>query len=110
MVVGTTLMKLNGDPYYSPQFSRGGLSAVFSVTVEQLAGSGFTFDIDVEHRNADDTAWTSAGTFATINSPGTYTHDISAIKEQVRFKYTVGGSAATAAVHFLMTAPSWRPY
>jgi len=29
MIVGTTLMQLNGDPYYSPQFGRGGLAALF---------------------------------------------------------------------------------
>lgn len=110
MVVGTTLMKLQGNAYYSPQFNRGGLAANFAVNVEQIAGTTVSFDIDVEHKNADDTAFTTLVSFSNMVAAGLNSIDASGIKEQVRFKYVVNGSAATAAVHFLMMAPSWRPY
>lgn len=31
MIVGTTIFKMGGNPYYTPQFPRGGLAALFSV-------------------------------------------------------------------------------
>jgi len=58
MVIGTTLMKLNGDPYFSPTFGRGGLGAVFSCEVFQVAGSSPTLDIEVQHKNVEDTSFT----------------------------------------------------
>lgn len=110
MVIGTTLMKLNGDAYFSPSFGRGGLAAVFSCEVFQVAGSSPTLDIEVQHKNAEDTSFALLGSFAQFTAADLKTLSVGAIKEQIRFKYTVGGGAATAAVHFNMLAPAWRPY
>jgi len=107
MVIGITLLK-NATPYYSPTFARGGLAAVFSC--EALQGTQFTLDIDVEHKNMDDTGFTLLGSFTQLNAAGVGSLNESGIKEQVRFKYTVGGAQAYSYVHFNMLAPAWRPY
>lgn len=109
MVVGTTLFKLDGNPYYSPQFRRGGLAATFAVDVTHVSSANF--DIEVEHRNEDDTLWSTAGMFSTATATGVDNLNLNTLKEILRFKYSFGaGDASTAAVHFLMMAPAWRPY
>jgi len=109
MVVGTTLMKLAGTAYYSPQFNRGGNAATFYCDVLQL-GSSPTLDIDVEHKNSEDTSWTTLASFTSITTTGVKNVDGSAIMEQLRFKYTVTGAQVYSSVHFNMLAPTWRPY
>ena len=107
MVIGITLFK-NTTAYFSPTFGRGGLAAVFSC--EALLGTAFTLDIDVEHKHAEDTTFTTLGSFTQIAAEGVGTKNLTGIKEQVRFKYTVGGATASSFVHFNMLAPAWRPY
>ena len=110
MVVGTTLFKLDGNDYFSPQFSRGGLAATFACDVTQVANSP-DFTITVQHRNSEDTSFTDLGSFTAITAVGEAQKDLTGIKEIVRFKYSFDvGDAADAAVHFLMQPPSWRPY
>ena len=53
MIVGSTLFKLDGNAYYSPEFPRGGLAATFAVDVTQIVGSP-TFTITVESRNSEE--------------------------------------------------------
>ena len=110
MVVGTTIFKLDGNPYHSPSFPRGGLAGTFVVRTTHVSGSP-TVTITVEHRNAEDTSFSSAGTFANITATGTTEVDLSSLKEIVRFKYEFDvGDDATDAIHFVMQLPSWRPY
>lgn len=108
MVVGITLFK-NVTPYYSPTFGRGGLAAAFACEL-LLVGTGGTLDIDVEHKNHDDVSFSSLGSFAQLTAPGVEPKDLVGVKEQLRFKYTVGGTQAWSFVHFNMLAPAWRPY
>ncbi len=113
MVIGTTIFYLDGNPYYSLEFGRGGLAATFAVDVTHIVLTGATsLLITVEHRNAEDTTWGTAGTFAGIGSVTPDTLDVSGLKEIVRFKYefTGGSPVASDAAHFLMQVPSWRPY
>ena len=111
MVIGTTLYKLDGNPYYSPEFGRGGLAATFSVDVTHVTGSLVGFLISVETRNSEDTTWSSLGSFSAITAATADSKDLTGCKEIVRFVYLFDASdASTAAVHFLMQAPSWRPY
>jgi hypothetical protein len=50
-------------------------------------------------------------TFAVITAIGEFQEDLTGLKEIIRFKYTFdGGDAWSAAVHFFMQAPSWRPF
>lgn len=109
MVVGFTLMKLDGNPYYSPQFNRGGNAAQFSAQILAITADG-EIDIDVEHKNADDTSWSLLVSFATASVVSLITADSGGIKEQLRFKYTVDGTHEYDAVHLQMLAPTWRPY
>ena len=106
--VGTTLIVLDSNPYYSPSFPRGGLAGTFSVDVTNLQGVS-AFVITVQHRDEHDTTWATAGTFTTITAVGAASQDVLGIKQIVRFKYELTGSAEDG-VHFIVQAPSWRPY
>ena len=108
MVVGITLLK-NAAIYYSPQFNRGGNAAMFQCEC-LMVGTNGTILVDVEHKNAEDTSWTTARSIGTISAPGVSDVAVSALKEQIRFAYTVGGTQAYSFVHFNMLAPAWRPY
>lgn len=109
MVIGTTLLKLDGNAYYSPQFNRGGNACQFAVEVLNYSGAT-GFDITVEHKNASDTAWATLTTFTTITATGLYNQSIAAIKEQLRFKYLITAPNAYNGVHFNVLAPQWKPY
>jgi hypothetical protein len=111
MVIGTTLYKLDGNSYYSPEFGRGGLAARFSMDVTQVTSGLVGFTVAVEHRNSEDTTWSTLGSFSAVTGTSTPSVDLTGLKEVVRFVYSFDGAdLATAAVHFLMQAPSWRPY
>lgn len=77
---------------------------MFSVNVTHLGGPP-TFNVEVLHKNADDTAWGSAGTFDAIK-----TKDLTGLKEQLKFKYTFSAGSAGDFVHFIVPAPTWRPF
>jgi len=110
MVVGTTLFKFDGTAYYSPSFPRGGLAAVFTVDTTHLEGSP-TFKITVEHRDENETSFTTAVAFSDITAAGTMNAEVTAAKQVLRFKYEFGaGDASSDGVHFVMQPPSWRPY
>lgn len=111
MVVGTTLFRLDGGDYYSPEFGRGGLAATFVVEILNTSLSASqTFDIAIESRNADQTTWTQLATFTGMTATGVFTKDVSGLLEIVRLKFTFSGTNAEDSVHYLMQAPSWRPY
>ena len=82
---------------------------MFSCDVLQVGTAG-TLDIDVEHKNPDEVNFMLLGSFTQLTAAGVGTKDLTGIKEQVRFKYTVGGTQAYSFVHFNMLAPAWRPY
>jgi len=107
MIIGTTMAKLDGNPYYSPAFPKGGDAAVFSVQIVNFSATSLT--VTVQHRTAEETTWTDAGTFTSITTIGLATKDISGLKELVRFKFLVNGSNVYDAVHVFVPPPSWRP-
>jgi len=111
MIVGTTIIHDgNGTvPYYSPAFPRGGLAALFSVNVTHVGGTP-DLDIAVEHKNAEDTTWSSAGTFTTISTVGVASKDLSGLKEQLRLKFTYSAGSLGNFTHVIVAAPAWRPY
>jgi hypothetical protein len=109
MIIGILLHKLSTTPYYSPTFGRGGMGAVFGCEVFQVGGTAPTLDIAIEHKNTEDVNFATLGSFTQFVAAGVDTKNLTGIKEQVRFKYTVGGSDGDA-VHFNMLAPAWRPY
>lgn len=109
MVIQTTLFKLDGNPYYSPEFGRGGLRAVFSIQTTHVGGSG-TLTVTVQHRNADETSYTDVGATSAISTLTTTTLEVSGLKEVLRIKFEVGGPGSTSAVAYVMPPPQWYPY
>ncbi len=109
MILGTTLFRLDGSTYYSPEFPRGGEAALFSIEITHVGGTP-AVTVALEHRNEDETSWTSAGTFSSISATGVYSKDLSGLKEILRFAITITSAPATDAVHFLLPSPAWRPY
>ena len=113
MIVGTTIFRLDGNPVYSPEFSRGGLGVTFVVEVIQLSLPGATdFIVTIESRNRDETTWTGMGSFTAITAVGVATKDITMPFEVCRLKFTFASGTPEAAdsAHILVQAPSWRPY
>ena len=96
-------------PYYSPLFGRGGEAAVFSVEATHIKGTPGLV-VAIEHKNAEDTTFTNAGTFSTINSVGVATREISGLKEELRFAFTFNAGSQGDFAHVLIPAPMWLPY
>ena len=111
MIVGTTVYKMDGGAFYSPEFPRGGLGAVIPIDTSHAIGSP-TATFQLEDRNEDDTSFgTVSGATAEVTSPGVSNLEATAIKELLRLKLTFdAGDAATDGIHFLIQAPTWRPY
>jgi len=109
MLVGYYFVKGDASTQYSPTFPRGGLSATFVVQVLQLVGSP-TLTVTVEHKNIEDTSWTTAGTFSAITTVSVAKLDVSSLKEQIRFGYAITATNAWEGVLMNVLAPTWRPY
>jgi len=109
MVLGTTLFRMDGNAYYSPPFPRGGGAATFSADVTHISDAP-QFDIEVQHKNNDDTSWGTAGNFTGITTVSLNSLRVTSLKEQIRFKYSFTTTDAADAVHFVMLAPVWEVY
>ena len=110
MIVGSTLFKLDGSPYYTSEMPRSGLAATFAFQVRNVSGSPLV-TVTIEHRNYDETAWSAAGAFSAISAVGTTTEDVTGIKELYRLRVEFDASnGADAAIHYFLPAPAWRPY
>lgn len=110
MYIGSLFMRLGGVSYFSPTFLRGGLAATFGIEVFALTGSSPTLECTIEHKNAEDTSFTTAGTFSSMSAAGMAKLDVGSLKEQIRLNITVGGAANTNTVYANILAPMWRPY
>jgi hypothetical protein len=111
--IGSIYIRMSaGSPatYYTPTLPRGGLAAVFGIELFALLGTGPTLECAIEHKNQEDTSFTTAATFTSMSSAGMHTKDATALKEQIRLAITVGGSAATNTAYANVLAPQWRPY
>ena len=109
-VVGTTMFKMDGNPYYNPPFPRGGLAAVFAADVTNVVGAP-TVTMTVQHRNEDETTFGDLGSFTPFSNTGVKKKDLEGCKEILRIKYEFdAGDDATDGFHVVMMAPSWRPY
>jgi hypothetical protein len=111
MIVGTQITHdgTGTTPYYSPSFPRGGEAAVFSIDVTHKGGTP-TMGVDVEHKNVEDTSWSTADSFTAISATGLATKDVSGLKEEVRFAFTFSAGSAGDFFHVVVPAPAWRPY
>ena len=110
MFIGTTLFKMEGNAYYTPDIPRGGLAMVATVKVWNLVGSP-TVKVLVQSRNTEDTTYTDVGSEQNITSSGETRWDVTDCKELVRFKVSfASGDQSTDGVHIEIVRPSWRPY
>ena len=112
MLVGFALYKMAGQSYYSPEFPRQGLGAMFAVDVTNWIGGGSTPEliINVEHRNRDETSWSVILNLAVIDAIGTYSGYGVTLKEVLRYTYVFTGGVATTGAHLFVPEPQWTPY
>lgn len=112
MLIGEYVMRLTGLDQFSAPFGRGGQNAMFSIDVLDVPGSSVQLDIDVEHKNLEDTTWTSLGSFSSITSTGVKTLSVTGCKEMLRFNYAISAGSSPHvydAFYFNTLAPVWRP-
>lgn len=110
MILGVTLLVMNGAPYLGAPINRGTLNGIFTVQVTNLvpAGGGTTFvNVNIEHRNRDDTAWGVAGTFAPIGADGVFSLQVNGLRELVRYSIAVAGAKTYDGAHVFTAAPRW---
>ncbi len=109
MIVGTTINTLGGFIFASPTFPRGGLAAMFSVQVQAMTADT-SLAVVIDHRNEEDTTWTTAASFGAITSAGVSTKDATLLKELIRLTYQLSGTETNGIVQMIVAAPAWRPY
>ena len=93
---------------YSPVLTRGGDRAVIAFQVIEIDSSGGgDLAIELEHKNSEDTGFSSVGASVTTSSQGitvVKNTDSQLFKEMVRVKYTDGTGKD---VRVEMLKPSW---
>ena len=102
-VIGTTLLKSSAAYVTRPEATRA-LNGVFSVNIRNIESSA-SVNITVQHRNRDDTSWTSAGTFSEETTTGIKTASVGSLKELVRLSISIGGTNAYGFAH-IATMPT----
>jgi hypothetical protein len=108
--IGDLFMRSGGVSYFTPTFPRGGLAGTFLIDILAMHGSSPTLECVVEHKNVEDTSFTTAATFTSMTTTGLKQVQASALKEQIRLNITVGGAVDTNTVYANVLAPNWRPY
>lgn len=93
---------------FTPPFPRGGLAALFGINLQDLWGASPALDCEVQHKNFDDTSWTTLASFTTMSTIGIHTADVTGLKEEIRLKFTVAGTAAANGVYLGVLTPMWR--
>jgi hypothetical protein len=69
-----------------------------------------TMVVTVEHKNVDETSWSTAGTFSSVTSTGVATLDVTSLKEEIRIAFTFSAGSAGDFYHVVVSAPAWRAY
>ena len=110
-VLGDTLVHDGSGttPFYTPPFQRGGEAAVFTVEVTHLQGSP-SLTVTLQHKNVEDSSWSAVGAFSAITTVGVATKELSGLKEELRFAFTLTATVAGDWLHVLIPAPMWLPY
>jgi len=106
--IGDNYRRGNGNPRFSPTFSRGGLGALFACEVFDN-DPGVTMSIAIQHKNHEDVLFTTLGTIAAM-AVGVNPLSLTGIKEEVRLAFTVNGANPEDTVYANVLAPAWRPY
>ena len=70
-----------------------------------------TLNVSIEHKNEDETAFSTVGSFSNITAAGVATKDISGgLKEELRLVFAFSAGSAGDFFHLIIAAPAWRPY
>jgi hypothetical protein len=104
-LIGELLFK-STTAVYTGMTSRGGYAGEFYVDVLQLESSA-TVDIDIEHKNFNEDTWATAASFTQISTATRHQKAASDLRQEVRLKVTVSGSAG-AWVRVLFLPPVWK--
>lgn len=113
MLIGQTIFLPDDEvfSYFGPWFPRQGdvMTVVFEV-LNASSGSGWTIDVFVETKNAEDTdaAVTTYGPL-TVSAVGTSQLLISACLELVRYRYEINRPTGDKWVHCRANPPIWQP-
>src|SRR5262245_35180791 len=108
-IIGQILLRMGGGDFPGRTFPRLSNGGTFAVDLLGLSGSGATLEARIEHKNLEDTGWTTAATFASMNAVDIYTVNVAALKEQWRYVYSIGGSNPTNMAHYDELGVLWRP-
>ena len=112
MILGFNLFydTIGTTPFRSNPFPRRGMAALFSIQTSHVR-SGLTLNVAIQHKNREDTSWTTAGTFSGITAVGVTTLDLSMLKEEIRYSFTYSGSGFRGDFfRVFIPPPAWRPY
>jgi hypothetical protein len=99
--------KGDGNPVYSPEFARGGLTGLFALNILQILNSP-TVTVTIEGRSDDSTAWATVGTYASITTAGVKTLNQGSLTQVLRYKFEAAGSSDTSGVCIQLYSPQWR--
>ena len=99
----------SADIVYSPIVPRPALAAAFTFQVTQISTSGSpSLAITIEHRNNDETSFSTAVALAaitSISSVDTYAATVANLRDLVRIKYVMSGTNTWARVFTFTPAP-----
>ena len=109
MFLGQTITKFDGVAWTSPPFPRGGDAATFVVECSHVHHSA-TLSVSLEHKNVEDTSYSTLTTLADITTTGVTVASASGIKEELRWKATITTADAEDAAVIIPYEPVWRPY
>jgi hypothetical protein len=94
---------------HTPPFARRGQAATFTLDVTQKAGSP-TMIVTIEHKNREDTDWSTLTTFSDITATGVASKDVGSLKELVRLAFTFTAGSVGNYYFVVFGRPSWRVY
>ena len=97
------------NPVQSTPSPRGGNAAVFVVDVLEFLSSA-VLTITIEHKNSEETSWSSAGSFSGISTAGVYSRHLTGLKESVRWSFALGAGVAAGDMYRVQKSVSWLPY
>ena len=108
--VGDVFIEMGSVAYYSPQFARGGMSVTFLFYIFALTAGVTNITVTIEHKNIEDTSWTTLGSGAFTTTGLQAAINGSSVKEMLRIKYVVNATNDYDAVYMNTLAPVWQPY
>ncbi len=92
------------DPRHSSRLGRGGRGGVLSFEVTGPHGAAVV--VALEHRDPGDAMWSAAGSFSVL-APAKAALPVSALKDEVRFRFDVVRNPGRDRVEVRARPPEW---